>query len=81
MNQKSMLQLLAPFVISAIIFLVFWIIAFILGITSGLLSSRDIEKIAMAFEINIFRMEPMTVVYWIVNVILIFFVETQISEE
>ncbi len=76
MNSKSMKQLLAPFAVTAGLFIASYLASFILGVT------KISKEWAYHLEIDIFDFGEMsTTIFWIINVILIIWIEVIISED
>jgi len=74
MNSKSMKQLLAPFAVTMVLFISSYLMSMILGITN------ISEEWAYHLEIDIFDFGEMsTTIFWIIDIILIIWVELSIS--
>lgn len=80
MSEKSMGQLLAPFGVTIVLFILSYIVAIIFWIGVKLLDFP--EGLAEAFELSIFDFDQRsTIVFWIINVICIIFVESWLSSD
>ena len=57
MNQKLTFQLVAPFIISALLFAVFWIVGFIFGMSGKIFNVITLIDIGNFFAVNPFKIE------------------------
>lgn len=80
MNSKSMRQILAPFAVTVLLFIASYFIVIITSVTTDIL---DIDSgVPDFFEINIFDFDQTsTILFWIVDIIIIIIVEIQLSDE
>lgn len=82
MNTKSTFQLLAPFGITVLLVVAFYLVALIIGGGGELMDNSFIRDIGRSFEVNIFDFdETNTYVFWMINVLLIIAVELLVASD
>ncbi|RZK70989.1 MAG: hypothetical protein EOO92_20745 [Pedobacter sp.] len=81
MSEKSMYQLIIPFATTILLFIAFYVIGFIIGNIGLIIGSKVMQNIAEAMGINIFEMKPLTVIFWIIDIIAIIYLEIAFSED
>ena len=80
MKLKSMLQLLIPFGSTIVLFLSFWLLGFLTFFVAILMNDRTSDKFADFFRVNIIEFDNSnTVIFWIINIILIIIAEIWIT--
>lgn len=76
-----MYQLIIPFATTILLFIAFYVVGFIIGNIGLIIGSKVMQNIAEAMGINIFEMKPLTVIFWIIDIIAIIYFEIAISED